>query len=63
MLYNSTRAIENAHAGVLTHSAQRVQSRSMSKQVVLDLPESAIAALQVDRAEIGRELRLAAAVK
>jgi predicted HTH domain antitoxin len=35
----------------------------MSKQVVLDLPESAFSALRSDPQEMARELRLAAAVK
>ena len=35
----------------------------MSKQVVLDLPEGAFSALRSEPAELGRELRLAAAVK
>jgi hypothetical protein len=35
----------------------------MSKQVVLDLPESAFSAFRVGPAELGREMRLAAAVK
>jgi hypothetical protein len=35
----------------------------MSKQVVLDLPESAFSALRTDPVELGRELRLAAAAK
>ena len=35
----------------------------MSKQVVLDLPESVFSALRADPLELGRELRLAAAVK
>ena len=35
----------------------------MSKQIVLDLPESAFSALRSDPNELGRELRLAAAAK
>ncbi len=35
----------------------------MSRQVVLELPESAFSALRSDPDELGRELRLAAAAK
>ena len=35
----------------------------MSRQVVLDLPEGAFSALRAEPAELGREMRLAAAVK
>ena len=35
----------------------------MSKQVVLELPEGSFSALRRDPAELGRELRLVAAVK
>lgn len=35
----------------------------MSKQVVLDLPDGTFSALRSDPVEMGRELRLAAAVK
>lgn len=35
----------------------------MSRQVILDVPEGTFSALRTEPAELGRELRLAAAVK
>jgi len=35
----------------------------MSRQVIMDLPEGTFSALRSDPAELGRELRLVAAVK
>jgi predicted HTH domain antitoxin len=35
----------------------------MSRQVVMDLPEGAFSAFRFEPAELGREMRLAAAVK